>query len=111
MQPQGRPRTKGRPSFRLSTREDTTVVKFGYTLMTEQSGPKDLVRYAVQAEDVGFDFEVSSDHYSPWLTEQGHAPYAWSVLGAVAHATSRVELATYVTCPTQRYHPAVVAQK
>lgn len=87
------------------------MVRFGYTLMTEQSGPKELVRYAVQAEDVGFDFEVSSDHYSPWLTEQGHAPYAWSVLGAVAHATSRVELATYVTCPIQRYHPTVVAQK
>ncbi|WP_426514190.1 TIGR03557 family F420-dependent LLM class oxidoreductase [Dactylosporangium sp. McL0621] len=87
------------------------MVSFGYTLMTEQSGPKDLVRYAVQAEEAGFDFEVCSDHYSPWLTEQGHAPYAWSVLGAVAHATSRVELASYVTCPIQRYHPAVVAQK
>lgn len=79
--------------------------------MTEQSGPKDLVRYAVAAEDAGFDFEVSSDHYSPWLLSQGHAPYAWSVLGAVAHATERVELATYVTAPTMRYHPAVVAQK
>src|SRR3954471_8140451 len=79
--------------------------------MTEQSGPRDLVRYAAAAERVGFDFEVSSDHYSPWLTEQGHAPYAWSVLGAVAHATERVELMTYVTCPTLRYHPAVVAQK
>ncbi|NQX34164.1 LLM class F420-dependent oxidoreductase [Herbiconiux sp. VKM Ac-2851] len=87
------------------------MVRFGYTLMTEQSGPKDLVRYAVAAEEVGFDFEVSSDHYSPWLTEQGHASYAWTVLGAVAQATSRVELATYVTCPTVRYHPAVVAQK
>jgi len=79
--------------------------------MTEQSGPKQLVDYAVQAENIGFDFEVSSDHYSPWITEQGHAPYAWTVLGAVAHATSRVELVTYVTCPTMRYHPAVVAQK
>ena len=79
--------------------------------MTEQSGPKELVNYAVKAENVGFDFEVSSDHYSPWLTSQGHAPYAWSVLGAVAHATKRVELATYVTCPTMRYHPAVIAQK
>src|SRR3954469_724598 len=79
--------------------------------MTEQSGPKDLVRWATRAEQVGFDFEVSSDHYSPWLTEQGHAPYAWSVLGAVAQATERVELMTYVTCPTMRYHPAVVAQK
>ncbi|GAA5018904.1 LLM class F420-dependent oxidoreductase [Terrabacter aeriphilus] len=87
------------------------MTNFGYTLMTEQSGPKDLVRWAVGAEQAGFDFEVSSDHYSPWLTEQGHAPYAWSVLGAVAHATERVELMTYVTCPTMRYHPAVVAQK
>ena len=87
------------------------MTNFGYTLMTEQSGPKQLVNYAVQAERIGFDFEVSSDHYSPWLTSQGHAPYAWSVLGAVAHATERVELATYVTCPTLRYHPAVIAQK
>jgi G6PDH family F420-dependent oxidoreductase len=87
------------------------LTRFGYTLMTEQSGPKALVDYAVAAERVGFDFEVSSDHYSPWLTSQGHASYAWSMLGAVAQATERVELATYVTCPTMRYHPAVVAQK
>ena len=87
------------------------MVRFGYTLMTEQSGPRELVRYAQAAEDAGFDFEVSSDHYSPWLTTQGHSPYAWSVLGAVAQATSRVELMTYVTCPTMRYHPAVVAPK
>ena len=87
------------------------MTHFGYTLMTEQSGPRELVRYAVAAEEVGFDFEVCSDHYSPWLTEQGHAPYAWTVLGAVAQATSRVGLMTYVSCPTLRYHPAVVAQK
>jgi G6PDH family F420-dependent oxidoreductase len=87
------------------------MTRFGYTLMTEQSGPKDLVSYAVSAERAGFDFEVSSDHYFPWLAAQGHAPYAWTVLGAVAHATERVELMTYVTCPTIRYHPAVVAQK
>lgn len=87
------------------------MTRFGYTLMTEQSGPKDLVRNAIGAEHVGFDFEVCSDHYSPWLSAQGHAPYAWSVLGAVAHATERIDLLTYVTCPTMRYHPAVVAQK
>ena len=79
--------------------------------MTEQSGPKDLVRYSIAAERLGFDFEVSSDHYFPWLDAQGHAPYAWSLLGAVAQATQTVELMTYVTCPTLRYHPAVVAQK
>ena len=86
-------------------------MQIGYTLMTEQSGPIDLVRYAVAAEQAGFAFEVSSDHYSPWLDAQGHAPYAWSVLGAVAHATERIELMTYVTCPTFRYHPVIVAQQ
>ena len=84
---------------------------FGYTLMTEQSGPRELLRYAVAAEEAGFDFELSSDHFSPWLTEQGHAPNAWVLLGAVARATSRVELMTFVTCPTMRYHPTVVAQQ
>jgi len=83
----------------------------GYTLMTEQAGPRDLVAHAARAEAAGFDFEVSSDHYFPWLDEQGHAPNAWSVLGAVTQVTERVELMTYVTCPLLRYHPAVVAQQ
>lgn len=87
------------------------MVKIGYTMMTEQAGPKDLVAHVVHAEEVGFDFSVTSDHYFPWLDAQGHASYAWSVLGAAAQATSRIPLMTYVTCPTMRYHPAVVAQK
>ena len=87
------------------------MVRFGYTLMTEQSGPKQIVEYGARGEQVGFDFEVSSDHYSPWLASQGHAGYAWTMLGAVAALTSTVELMTYVTSPIQRYHPAVVAQK
>lgn len=86
-------------------------MRFGYTLLTEQAGPRELVRCAARAEETGFDFEVMSDHYSPWLAEQAHAPYAWSVLGAITERTSAIELMTYVTCPTMRYHPAVVAQK
>jgi G6PDH family F420-dependent oxidoreductase len=87
------------------------MTRFGYTLMCEQSGPRELVRDAVRAEAAGFDFEVISDHYSPWLDSQGHAPNAWVTLGAVAQATDLVELMTYVTCPTMRYHPSVVAQQ
>ncbi|WP_369251637.1 LLM class F420-dependent oxidoreductase [Streptomyces sp. R41] len=87
------------------------MVQIGYTMMTEQTGPRDLVDDVVRAEEVGFDFSVTSDHYFPWLRAQGHSPYAWSVLGAAAQATSRIPLMTYVTCPTFRYHPAVVAQK
>ena len=83
----------------------------GYTLMTEQSGPAELIRYAVDAERAGFDFAVSSDHFFPWLDEMGHSPNAWVTLGAVAQATDVLGLMTYVTCPSFRYHPAVVAQQ
>ncbi|WP_189816085.1 LLM class F420-dependent oxidoreductase [Streptomyces olivaceoviridis] len=87
------------------------MVRIGYTMMTEQAGPRDLVDHVVQAEEAGFDFSVISDHYFPWLRSQGHSSYAWSVLGAAAQATSRIPLMTYVTCPILRYHPAIVAQK
>jgi G6PDH family F420-dependent oxidoreductase len=87
------------------------MTQIGYTMMCEQAGPKQLVRDVILAEQAGFDFAVISDHYFPWLEAQGHSPYAWSVLGAAAQATSRIPLMTYVTCPTRRYHPAVVAQK
>ncbi|CAM5302916.1 LLM class F420-dependent oxidoreductase [Streptomyces avidinii] len=87
------------------------MMRIGYTMMTEQAGPRELVTHVVGAERAGFDFSVISDHFFPWLDSQGHAPYAWSVLGAAAQATTRIPLMTYVTCPTFRYHPAVIAQK
>lgn len=86
------------------------MAKFGYKLMTEEHGPRDLVRNAVRAEEAGFDFVGISDHYLPWHEEQGHSPFAWSVLGAIAAQTNRVGIATGLTCPIIRYHPAIVAQ-
>jgi G6PDH family F420-dependent oxidoreductase len=96
---------------RAETHEEVAILQIGYTMMCEQAGPKQLVHDVTLAEQAGFDFAVISDHYFPWLDAQGHAPYAWSVLGAAAQATERIPLMTYVTCPTRRYHPAVVAQK
>lgn len=87
------------------------MTQFGYTAMCEQTPVRQLVSDLQAAEDAGFDFSVMSDHYFPWLESQGHSGYAWAVLGAAAHATSRLPLMTMVTCPTFRYHPAVVAQK
>src|SRR3954466_15089017 len=87
------------------------AMQLGYTMMTEQAGPTDLVGHVVEAEEAGFDFAVSSDHYFPWIAEMGHSPNAWVTLGAAAQATSRIPLMTYVTCPTKRYHPAIVAQQ
>ncbi|WP_395708415.1 LLM class flavin-dependent oxidoreductase [Reyranella sp.] len=51
-----------------------------------------------------------ADHFFPWLEEQGHAPFAWSVLGALAQATRHLGLMTAMTCPIMRYHPAIIAQ-
>ena len=79
--------------------------------MGEQAPARQLITDLVEAEAAGFDFSVMSDHYFPWLEEQGHSPNAWAVLGAAAQPTERLPLMTFVTCPTFRYHPAVVAQQ
>src|ERR1044072_1062067 len=92
------------------TRRTSGMLRLGYKLMSEEHGPADLVRNAQRAEQAGFDFAAISDHFFPWLEEQGHAPLAWSVLGALAQATQRIGLMTAVTCPTMRYHPAIIAQ-
>jgi G6PDH family F420-dependent oxidoreductase len=84
--------------------------KFGYKLMSEEHGPKALVANAVLAEEAGFDFVSISDHFHPWLEAQGHSPFAWSVLGAIAQATDKVGISTGLTCPIIRYHPAIIAQ-
>ncbi|MGE5269470.1 MAG: TIGR03557 family F420-dependent LLM class oxidoreductase [Thiohalocapsa sp.] len=86
------------------------MIKLGYKLMSEEHGPAALVRNAVRAERAGFEFAAISDHFSPWLDEQGHSPFAWSILGSVAQATQQLGLMTAVTCPIMRYHPAIVAQ-
>ncbi|MCL7457591.1 TIGR03557 family F420-dependent LLM class oxidoreductase [Micromonospora echinofusca] len=85
-------------------------MRIGYKLAAEGYGPQEIIRQAVRAEQVGFDFVEMSDHFHPWLDTQGHSSFTWSVLGAVAAKTERIGLATGVTCPTVRYHPAIIAQ-
>jgi G6PDH family F420-dependent oxidoreductase len=84
-------------------------MKIGYFLSSEETGAGELVRQARMAEEAGFDGLWISDHFHPWNDEQGHSPFVWSVIGAIAQAT-RMQLTTAVTCPTMRLHPAIVAQ-
>lgn len=86
------------------------MVAIGYGLLTEEHSAPTLVRNAVRAEQAGFAFAAVSDHFHPWLDSQGESPFAWSVLGAVAHATESMTLGTAVTCPTTRFHPGIIAQ-
>jgi G6PDH family F420-dependent oxidoreductase len=86
------------------------VAQIGYTLSSEEFGPRELVGFARRCEEVGFDFASISDHFHPWVDRQGNSPFVWGVIGAVAEATERIRVGTGVTCPTTRYHPAIVAQ-
>ena len=86
------------------------MLKVGWKASAEQFGPRDLVTYAVQAEESGLDSVFISDHFQPWRHEGGHAPFAMSWLAAAGERTERVVLGTSVMTPTFRYNPAVVAQ-
>ena len=68
------------------------------------------MKYAARAEEAGFHFALISDHFHPWTRRQGHSPFVWGVLGAIAHATRRLRVGTGVAALIIRLHPAVVAQ-
>jgi G6PDH family F420-dependent oxidoreductase len=84
-------------------------MKVGYFLSCEEFAPRDLIEQAKRAEQAGFHALWVSDHYHPWNDEQGHSPFVWSVIGALAEATG-LPVTTGVTCPTVRIHPAIIAQ-
>ncbi|MGX7679010.1 glucose-6-phosphate dehydrogenase (coenzyme-F420) [Jatrophihabitans sp. DSM 45814] len=85
-------------------------VKIGYKASAEQFGPRELLNYAVQAEQVGLDSVTISDHFQPWQHDGGHAPFSIAWLAAVGERTERVQLGTSVLTPTFRYNPAIIAQ-
>ncbi|MDR8412995.1 LLM class F420-dependent oxidoreductase [Nonomuraea sp. 3-1Str] len=85
------------------------MTTFGYFLSCEEHGPRELVRQAKAAERAGFEALWISDHFHPWLDAQGQSPFVWSVIGALAEATS-LPITTAVTCPLMRIHPVITAQ-
>ena len=85
-------------------------MKIGYFLSSEEWGPNDLLAQTVKAQDAGFDGLWISDHFHPWNDAQGHSPFVWSTIGAIAQAAPGMHVTTAVTCPTIRIHPAVIAQ-
>jgi coenzyme F420-dependent glucose-6-phosphate dehydrogenase len=90
--------------------KEPSVLEIGYTLSSEEHGPRDLAQNAAAAEAAGFDFVMVSDHYHPWVDKQGHSPFVWGVLGAISETTDRVKVGTGVTCPILRIHPGILAQ-
>jgi len=88
----------------------TLPLRLGYKASAEQFGPRELLDFALAAEQCGFDSVFVSDHFQPWRHSDGHAPFAFSWLAAAGERTSQILLGTSVNTPTFRYHPAIVAQ-
>jgi coenzyme F420-dependent glucose-6-phosphate dehydrogenase len=86
------------------------MATIGYMLSSEEHPAGELIDHASQAEAAGFAYAMISDHFHPWVSAQGESTFVWSVLGAIAERTERLQVGTAVTCPTMRYHPAIVAQ-
>jgi coenzyme F420-dependent glucose-6-phosphate dehydrogenase len=85
-------------------------MELGFSLSSEEHRPNSLVEQARRAEEAGFAFALISDHYHPWIDQQGQSPFVWAVLGGIARETRRLRVGTGVTCPLIRMHPALVAQ-
>lgn len=85
------------------------MLRLGYKASAEQFGPRDLLDFAIAAEEAGFDSVFVSDHFQPWRHTDGHAPFSVAWMGALGARTSRVAIGTSVLTPTFRYHPSVVA--
>src|SRR6202046_35216 len=85
-------------------------MKIGYFLSSEEWGPNELIDHAIKAQAPVSEAFCISDHFHPWIDEQGHSPFVWGVIGALSQATPGMHVTTAVTCPTTRIHPAIIAQ-
>lgn len=84
------------------------MVQIGYQASHEQFAPGVLLKYALLAQQAGFNAINSSDHFHPWSEKQGQSGFSFAWLGAAMQATT---LPYGMVCsPGQRYHPAIVAQ-
>ncbi len=87
----------------------TRRMRYGYKASAEQFGPRELLEFSAQAEQLGLEIVAVSDHFQPWRHHSGHAPNALAWLGAVGEALERATIGTSVLTPTLRYHPSMIA--
>jgi len=81
----------------------------GYATMLEQFDPVEATQLTALAERAGFRGAMVADHFQPWVPAQGNASFVWNVLTAIGERTTG-DMGPGVTCPSFRFHPAIVAQ-
>lgn len=84
------------------------AVEIGYAAALEKYAPRDAVDYAVLAEQAGFVGTLATDHFQPWLPQQGQSSFVWSFLTALGERTS-TNFGPGMAVPGYRYHPVTMA--
>lgn len=86
-----------------------TTPHIGLAAALEQFDPHEILDQQTAAEAVGFTGCMAADHFQPWVPQQGQASFVWNVLTAIGERTTG-DMGPGVTCPSFRFHPAMVAQ-
>ncbi len=97
-------------SISASAQESKPSIRFGLQVAPQQTTVEEMKDVWKEAETLGFDTLWVNDHLLPSVgPEDAPNLESWSVLAAMATATSRVKIGAMVTSNTFR-HPVVLAK-
>ena len=85
-------------------------LQLGYFCDLEVYHPNFYLELAPLVEKAGFDVMWAADHFHPFADTNAYCAFTWTWMAAAAERTKKIPIGSAVTCPTLRYHPAIVAQ-